>query len=156
MSIKQGLTLSAILATVLLGVPFLWLKIGAAGYAFYGPDVPDVYILGAIILGKDRSFFGINVAYKFQFAVIVYFIFSNLFMTLLLKMRILLIIIHSLNISLLVLFPIWLWLYTRGVIHNSDYANLTVHVHIGSVIYLILLFLSISLFLKMKKLTSLD
>lgn len=142
MTIKKGFILSAVLATISLALPVIWLKIGPGGYTHYGPDVPDVYILGSTILGKDRSFLGINIAYKFQLLVIVYFILSNLMAALLAKKKIAVLFIHCINSILLLLFPFWLWIYTHGVINNSDMADLTVYPHVGVAVYLFLAYLN--------------
>ena len=54
------------LALISIVTPFVYMKIGPIGIKYYGKDVPDIYILGGYILGKDTSFWGINFAYKFQ------------------------------------------------------------------------------------------
>jgi len=51
---------------------------------------------------------------------------------------------------LLLLFPFWLGLYVNGVINNSDGAasDLSVYPHIGLLVYILLLALTINTFLK--------
>jgi hypothetical protein len=51
--IQYLLIVVGILAIACLFSPFIFLKIGPKGYEYYGPDVPDIYILGGFILGKD-------------------------------------------------------------------------------------------------------
>jgi len=77
MTIKQLLIFSAIISIITLFTPFIWLEVGPRGHEYYGSDVPDIYILGGTILGKDRGFGGINFAYKFQLMTILYFAFSS-------------------------------------------------------------------------------
>jgi hypothetical protein len=50
---KYFLYLNAILALISLAVPFVRLEIGPIGKQYYGPNVPDIFILGGTILGKD-------------------------------------------------------------------------------------------------------
>jgi hypothetical protein len=147
-TIKKTILLSIITASVSLVTPFVWMKIGPGGYEYYGPEVPDIYILGATILGKDRSFSGINFAYKFQLAVILYFILSS-FLTILWRNNKASIRLFTLiNSALLLLFPLWLWMYTEGVICNSDCADLTVYPHIGILLYALLVCLNIMTVIK--------
>ena len=53
---KKLLLTTAVLALLTLPLPFVWFEIGPLGKLYYGPSVPDIYILGATILGKDKSF----------------------------------------------------------------------------------------------------
>jgi hypothetical protein len=155
MTIKQLLRLSIILAIVSLATPFIWIKIGPAGYAFYGPEVPDIYILGATILGKDRSFWGIAIASALQLIGILFFISSNyLIFRKISKKRVLL--FSTFNFILLVLFPFWLKKYVDGVVNNSDGAasDLTIYPHIGLLVYGLLLIFSVAIIIKALRMTS--
>lgn len=71
---KNLLIVSIVLSCIVLFLPFIHLEIGPSGYKLYGENVPDIYILGATILGKDRAFWGINFAYKFQLTVIIIYV----------------------------------------------------------------------------------
>jgi len=140
-----GLTLMAIIT------PFVYLKIGPGGYEYYGPDVPDIYILGRTILGKDRSWWVINFSYKFQLtAMLTYLILITICYLKLKKGK-----IEKwppiLSLILLVLFPFWLAMYTDHVINNSDYADLTIYPHVGLLVYGVGLVLNLVLLIKMKK-----
>ena len=131
--------LCAALAAICLFTPFVWLQIGPEGYKNYGPNVPDVYIFGANISGKDLRFDGINFAYKFQRAAIVYYIISSSFASLILHHPKATKVISVFNLLLLLLFPLWLVAYTHGVVDNSDGADMTIHPQIGILVYLVML-----------------
>lgn len=155
MTIKQLLRLSIILAIVSLATPFIWIKIGPAGYAFYGPEVPDIYILGATILGKDLSFPGIAIASAFQLTGFLFFISSNyLICRKISKKRVL--IFSTFNFILLVLFPFWLIKYVDGVVSNSDGAasDLTIYPHIGLLVYGCLLIFNLAIIIKVLRIPS--
>ncbi|MDX1628965.1 MAG: hypothetical protein R3345_09725 [Fulvivirga sp.] len=139
-----GLTLISLIT------PFIFLKIGPGGYEFYGSDVPDIYILGGNILGKDRSWWAINFAYKFQLFMILTSLGLLLFAYTKNKGGNLVKWPLALNLGLLLLFPIWLTFYTSHVINNSDGADLTVYPHIGLFIYLVGLILNLILLKKTK------
>jgi len=142
---KQLLLTSAILALLVLPLPFVWFEIGPLGKQYYGPSVPDIYILGTTILGKDRSFWGINFAYKFQLIVIVYFILSTLWTIKIIERKNFAFNLTRLNVTLLILFPFWLYMYTSGVLNNSDgaVADIELHPGIGLLFYILLLFVTI-------------
>lgn len=133
MQIKQLLRWSIFLAAISLATPFVWLKIGPKGMAYYGPDVPDIYILGATILGKDKSFWGIAFAVAFQLSIILYFIISSYITIKKADHKRWVLGFTIINLTLLVLFPFWLSVYIDGVICNSDgaAADLTVYPHLG-------------------------
>jgi len=149
MTIKQLLLWSVILAIVSLFTPFIWIEIGPAGIAYYGADVPDIYILGATILGKDRSFMGIALASAFQLIGILCFI-SIAYLTFRRDNRKRILIFTTVNLILLVLFPYWLSKYVHGVMNNSDGAasDLKIYPHIGLLIYGILVIFSITIIVK--------
>jgi hypothetical protein len=134
---KYFLYLNAILALISLAVPFVWLEIGPLGKQYYGPNMPDIYILGATILGKDKSFWGINFAYKFQLFTILYFSISSLWTVCILEKRKLALSLTIINLLLLALFPLWLYYYVGVVLNNSDgaSADMSIHWHIGLLIY---------------------
>ena len=125
------------LAMVSLFMPFVYLEVGPKGIEYYGKDVPDIYILGGYILGKDTSFWGINFAYKFQLTFIL------LFVALIYKFQkdqkgIFL----YLSLTLLICFPFWLEIYISGVKNNSDSADLTTYPMPGLFIWAIILILN--------------
>ena len=116
--------ISLVLTLISIFVPFVYMKIGPMGYRYYGPNVPDIYIFGGYIFGKDTSFWGINVAYKIQLGSILLIAYNQL--RYLRTKSIKFIIINS---SFLLFFPIWLEAYVGGVVCNSDGADLTVYWH---------------------------
>jgi len=142
---KKLLLTNAVLSMMTLLLPFIWLEIGPLGKQYYGPNVPDIYIFGATILGKDRSFWGINFAYKFQLIVIIYYTFAALWTIKILDKRKVALTLTIGNLILLILFPFWLYIYTDGVISNSDGATTDIEIHlgIGLLIYLLLLAINI-------------
>ena len=149
------LRLSVILAIISLATPFIWIKIGPNGFAYYGADVPDIYILGATILGKNRSFWGIAFASSFQLIVILYFI-SSTYLTLKKPIRKRVLTFTTANLILLALFPYWLKEYVDGVVSNSDGAasDLKIYPHIGLFVYVFLVTLSIAILIKTLRMTS--
>jgi hypothetical protein len=142
---KQLLLMSAILALLILPLPLVWFEIGPLGKLYYGTDVPDIYILGATILGKDRSFWGINFAYKFQLIVIVYFIISTIWTIKIIERKNFAFNLTRLNVTLLILFPLWLYMYSSGVLNNSDgaVADIELHPGIGLLCYILILMVTI-------------
>ena len=128
-------------------------KIGPQGIAFYGPDVPDIHILGATILGKDRSFPGIAFAIRFQLVMGSCFILCSCLAVLWSRRGTLVRGLATVQMILLLLFPFSLGLYVNGVIHNSDgaAADLRVYPHIGWLVYILLLVLSINTFVRSEK-----
>ena len=153
---KQLLLMSAILALLILPLPLVWFEIGPLGKLYYGPDVPDIYILGATILGKDRSFWGINFAYKFQLIVIVYFILSTLWTIKNIERRNFALSLTRLNVTLLILFPLWLYMYTSGVLNNSDgaVADIELHPGIGLLCYILILMVTILVIKRLRNTSS--
>jgi hypothetical protein len=77
MNLKRAIHLTIVFSVLSLAAPFVWLKIGPNGYAYYGPSVPDIYILGSTVLGKDRSVDAIYFPFTFQLCFILYFIFNT-------------------------------------------------------------------------------
>jgi hypothetical protein len=133
------------LALISIVTPFVYMKIGPIGIKYYGKDVPDIYILGGYILGKDTSFWGINFAYKFQvFCILLVTILTYGFR----KHNNVKFLIT--NISLLLGFPFWLEIYTDGVICNSDTTDLTIYPMPGLILWAIILILHILLFMNRK------
>ena len=116
--------ISLVLTLISIFIPFVYMKIGPMGYRYYGPNVPDIYIFGGYIFGKDTSFWGINVAYKIQLGSILLIAYNQL--RYLRTKSIKFIIINS---SFLLFFPIWLEAYVGGVVCNGDGADLTVYWH---------------------------
>ena len=140
---KYLLVCSIVLAVVTLFVPIVWLQVSREGYAFYGPTVPHVYIYGGAITGKDTSFEGIAFAIQFQRIFILLFILLALISFRIKRISGVFQLLFV-QLSLLLLFPVWLALYVNGVICNSDGAGLTEHYHIGMLIYLVLVMLNIA------------
>jgi len=135
--IKKAAQWMIILAIISLFTPFVYMEIGPKGIEYYGKDVPNIYILGGYILGKDTSFWGINFAYKFQltfiliFTALIYKFQKN-------EKKIFL----YFSLTLLICFPFWLELYTSGVKNNSDSADLTTYPMPGLLIWAIILILN--------------
>jgi hypothetical protein len=135
--IKKAGQWMIILAIISLFTPFVYMEIGPKGIEYYGKDVPNIYILGGYILGKDTSFWGINFAYKFQltfiliFTALIYKFQKN-------EKKIFL----YFSLTLLICFPFWLELYTSGVKNNSDSADLTTYPMPGLLIWAIILILN--------------
>ena len=135
--IKKAGQWMIILAIISLFTPFVYMEIGPKGIEYYGKDVPNIYILGGYILGKDTSFWGINFAYKFQLTFIL------LFVALIYKFqRDQKKIFLYFSLTLLICFPFWLELYTSGVKNNSDSADLTTYPMPGLLIWAVILILN--------------
>jgi hypothetical protein len=133
--------------------PFIFMKIGPLGKKHCGFGVPDIYILGMDIIGKDKSFDAINFAYKFQFGCIVLFILSTLMLNVRLIQNRSIVFFKRLNATLLVLFPIWIWFYSDIVESNSDCATLDLQVRpqIGFLFSGLVLLLTVALFRQLKR-----
>ena len=135
--IKKAAQWMIILAIISLFTPFVYMEIGPKGIEYYGKDVPNIYILGGYILGKDTSFWGIKFAYKFQltfiliFTALIYKFQKN-------EKKIFL----YFSLTLLICFPFWLELYTSGVKNNSDSADLTTYPMPGLLIWAVILILN--------------
>ncbi|MFT3884311.1 MAG: hypothetical protein QM724_02430 [Flavobacteriales bacterium] len=148
MTIERSTRLTLWLALVALATPFIWIKIGPQGIAFYGPDVPDIYILGATILGKDRS--PLIGAIEFQLVMGLCFILCAYMAFRRSRRGAPVRGLARIQLALLSLFPFWLGLYVNGVINNSDgaAADLRVYPHIGLLVYVLLLALTLNTFAK--------
>ena len=132
------------LAIISLFTPFVYMKIGPKGIEYYGKNVPDIYILGGYILGKDTSFWGINFAYKFQLFCILLFISTTYMFEKFRKTAYLVV-----NLLLLICFPFWLEIYCSGVKNNSDSADLTIfYPKIGVALWATLLLLNLLALIK--------
>ena len=129
-----------ILTFLCLPAPFVYMPIGPEGYRYYGPDVPDIWILGAYIFGKDTSFYGIGIAWKWQLFFILYTALGVVFFQMSQRRFWL-----FQNLLLLLLFPFWLYAYTGGVINNSDGADLSVYPMPGLLLWLAVLWLHLKL-----------
>lgn len=136
--IKKVCFTEILLCLASLAAPFIWMKIGPGGYAYYGPNVPDIYILGGYITGKDTSWWGINLAYKFQWICIL--IFAGLSFLCYRKPdnRRIILTAGFFQIVFLILFPVWMRMYVSGVYNNSDNADLTVYPHVGWLLYILM------------------
>lgn len=150
MTAERSTRLTLWLAVSALVLPFVWIDIGPQGLAHYGPDVPDIYILGATILGKDRNDGGISFAMRFQLVMSLCFILCTYVAFLRSRKGSSVQSVAVVQMQLLLMFPFWLCLYVDGVINNSDGAasDLRVYPHIGFVFYLLLWPLTINTFEK--------
>jgi hypothetical protein len=141
----KTIRLAIFLILLCLPAPFVFMKIGPAGYRNYGSDVPDIWILGAYILGKDTSFWGIGIVWKWQLFFIVYtaaclwFYHITRFVFWLYQ-----------NMLLLMLFPLWLYAYSGGVINNSDGADLCVYPMPGLLLWMAVLYLHLRIIYQTK------
>ena len=119
-----AIKISLLLTVLSIFLPFVYMDIGPMGYRYYGPNVPDIYICGGYIFGKDTSFWGINVAYKIQLGLILFIAYNQ--WRFLNNKSVKRLIINTL---MLLFFPIWLEAYVGGVVCNSDGADLTIYWH---------------------------
>lgn len=119
------------------------MEIGPLGYEYYGPDVPDIWIYGGDITGKDKGWWGINFAYKFQRFTILGYAFLAIFAFFLLRKKRFALIPIGLNLALAILFPLWMKTYISGVVSNSDGADLTVYYKYGWVLYFAIVILNV-------------
>lgn len=131
------------LAIISLFTPFVHMKIGPKGIEYYGKNVPDIYIFGGYISGKDTSFWGINFAYKLQlFAILLYIALIYSFKQIQ-KSTILMI-----SLLLLIFFPFWLVLYIQGVKNNCGTEDLTIYPMPGLIIWAVISILHLWTLLK--------
>lgn len=108
------------LSFLCLFAPFVWMKVDHGCTATRYAHVPDVWILGGWITGKDMLWPGILHAWIAQTAGIV--IVHGLFRAVR-RWRIRPLVAVSMLIPALVMmavFPLWISTYVNGVIHNSD------------------------------------
>ncbi|MDX2360333.1 MAG: hypothetical protein QNK23_05980 [Crocinitomicaceae bacterium] len=140
--ILTGLLISVI---ALIFSPIVWMEIGPGGYAYYGPTVPDVYIYGGFIFGKDLAFGPIDFAWKFQLTCILLYLFLVILSMIRLKKGKRIGVFAWIKVGLLFLFLPWISLYIGGVECNSDCAELTTRWAYGIVIYGILCGLNVLL-----------
>jgi hypothetical protein len=124
---------------IIIFTPIVWLPIGPKGIEYFSPNVPnDAYILGGYILGKDWKDWGYITI--FQGSIIITYCILTIHTLIMSTQEKILITPLLINLGLLTIFPFWLSLYTQGVINNSDYADLQVYLHIGAVVYFILVY----------------
>jgi hypothetical protein len=141
MRLHHLLALNSWLAICILFLPISWGHVGEQGYVNYGPDVPDVYILGCYILGKDTQFWGISFAWKFQLIGILSFLYLE-YTTWRAYVKDQPALFKLFGAwFLLLLFPVWIQLYIGGVQNNSDGAFLQWQMHAGWYFYLLILVL---------------
>ncbi len=134
-----------VLTLLTLPAPFVWLEIGPGGFEWYGPDVPDIYILGGFITGKDLGWQPILHAFIAQFVGIMLTFLAALLARRFTHYPFLAVLFLLFNAGSLLVFPYWLYGYTVGVIHNSDGVDLTIHPHIGLILYLAICWLTFRL-----------
>jgi hypothetical protein len=152
MRLHHILSLNFWLAICILFLPIAWGKVGEQGFVNYGSDVPDVYILGCYILGKDTSFWGISFAWKFQLAGMLCFLILQykIWRDYIIEKPALFKLFGAW--FLLLLFPVWINLYIGGVQGNSDGAYLHWNMHVGWYMYLIIITLqTLVLFLSIRQ-----
>lgn len=142
MNYRITLLADLLLSMACLFTPFVWTKIGPLGFKNYGPTVPDIYIYGSTITGKDFGFWGISFAVIFQLIFMLLFSVLSL-MACFLRNKGDVLVCLGIQALLLALFPVWLNAYVDGVENNSDGADLTIHYQIGMVFYGILIGLNI-------------
>lgn len=133
-----------ILTIILLFAPLIHLKIGPLGYEHYGPNCPDIWIYGGDITGKDKSWWGIYLAFQIQRWIIIIYLISLVvdWRRALLQKKT---YFSWFQLMLLVLFPLWLDMYQNGVQNNSDGADLILHLQWGLILYGLILFLQIGI-----------
>ncbi len=134
------------LTIITIFTPFVYIEIGPKGIEYYGENVPNIFILGGYILGKDTSFWGINFAYKFQLLGILFYAALIYRFKRLQKSTILI-----LGLLLLILFPFWLEIYVGGIKNNSDNADLTVYPMPGLIIWAVIFILNLWILIKQYK-----
>lgn len=139
-----------LIAILCIFLPFVYMKIGPGGYAYYGPNVPDIYIFGGYILGKDTSWWAINFAYKFQLICILLYISLGIYSYRNHSKIKLLITIQIIKLGLIICFPPWLLFYEEHVQNNSDGADLTVYPHIGWIAYIGLIYVHMRIYFQLK------
>lgn len=142
MNYRIILLASGLLTLIGLFLPFVWMKIGPLGYQNYGPTVPDIYIYGGMITGKDTSFWGIAFAVVFQLVCILLFAVVS-FTALFMQAKAQVLALLTIQSVLLALFPLWLNLYVSGVKNNSDGADLTIRYQFGMIVYGMLIVLNV-------------
>lgn len=152
MTAERSTRLTLWLAVAALFTPLVWIEIGPQGHAFYGPEVPDIHILGALILGKSWAFLPIFFVMTLQFGMILCFICCAYFASRKAGTGASVRWFVSIQQMLLVLFPFWLMVYVDGVIGNSDHAaaDLRVHPHGGLILYVALWILTINTLIRSK------
>ena|ERR1044072_2211327 len=132
---------------LLLFLPIVWMEIGPMGKAYYGPTVPDIYIYGGYITGKDLQWAPIYGAMIFQRTVILVGIgLAAGALGFTWNSRFLFKFCLWITTFLLALFPVWISAYAGHVINNSDgaAADLTVHYGSGMYVYACLVVLNIA------------
>ena len=134
------------LTIITIFTPFVYIEIGPKGIEYYGENVPNIYILGGYILGKDTSFWGIKFAYKFQLLGILFYAALIYRFKRLQKSTILIF-----GLLLLILFPFWLEIYVGGIKNNSDNADLTVYPMPGLIIWAVIFILNLWILIKQYK-----
>lgn len=147
---------SAVLGLLTLFVPFVFMKIGSGGYEFYGPDVPDIYIYGGDIFGKDKNWWGIGFAFRFQRFMILCYMLLTILGYVFHRNGKRILIYTAINLVLLALFPYWIKIYVSGVYNNSDGADLTVHHVWGWWVYAVLVIINLILCVASFRITSRD
>jgi hypothetical protein len=150
--LKRNLMIELIIAVLCIFLPFVYMKIGPGGYAYYGPTVPDIYILGGYILGKDTSWWAISFAYKFQLCFIILYIVLTYVSIKRSSNSKQVIFLHIIKTGLILCFPPWLFFYEEHVQNNSDGADLTVYPHIGWIAYLGLVYIHIRIYFQLRQL----
>jgi hypothetical protein len=124
--------ISALCGIILLFLPIVWMEIGPSGIAYYGAQVPDIYIYGAAITGKDLAFTPILILMLIQFAFIMIGIFMSIVNCFGEMHRARAVGTTWFQSALLLIFPYWISSYVSVVICNSDGAASDLILHYGS------------------------
>jgi len=151
-SIKRSLWIECIIAFICLFLPFVYMKIGPGGYTHYGPTVPDIYIFGGYIFGKDTSWWAISFAIKFQLFFILLFLILCYWSIKKHTNSKAIVPLQILKLGLIICFPPWLFFYQEHVQNNSDGADLTVYPHIGWIAYLGLVYIHTRIYFQLRQL----
>ena len=138
--------LNILLLFFFLFLPIVWMDIGPRGIEFYGPDVPDIYIYGGIITGKDLAFTPILIAMVLQAAFIIAGIVTSLFAFRYTPVKHLALSVTVFHSVALALFPWWIEAYKDGVACNSDGADLTMHWMSGAYVYLAMVVVNVLIY----------
>lgn len=112
--------LNAVMGAVLLFLPIVWMEIGPLGIAYYGPQVPDIWVYGGALTGKDLSFAPLMIMLLFQLGFIVIGIVLSLVCFFSWEKRKKVIWLGVIILFILAMFPDWIDDYVNVIIGNSD------------------------------------
>lgn len=137
---------SALLGVVLIFSPIVWMEIGPNGIAYYGPQVPDIWVYGGALTGKDLGFIPLLLIMLVQFAGILIGVMLSLVCFFRWRKRAVVILSVSIIMLFLLQFPSWITWYVAVIKGNSDGAasDLTIHWTYGTWIFIVIAALNIS------------